>query len=442
MRFSHTKESLILFFGDLIILLVSLFVTLLLRYGGLSERIIDLHILPFTILFAVWVVVFYIAGLYEKSAVVLRSKLPGIILRTQIINSALAVIFFYFIPYFLITPKTNLFIYLAVSFILILTWRVKLQSFIGTRRKYKALLIGSGEEMKELKEEVEKHPSYNISFSSSIDLDEIEGLDFREDVSNRVYSDNINLIVVDLQNEKVAPYLPHLYNLVFSKIRFIEMHKIYEDIFSRIPLSLVRYSWFLENISHSSSQMYDGLKRLMDIFIALILGLISLIFYPFIFLAIKLEDKGKIFFVQERIGKNNRIIKIYKFRSLSVDNGDKTNITKVGKFLRKTRIDELPQLWNVLRGELSLIGPRPEMPELVKKYETEISYYNVRHLIKPGLSGWAQIYLDAPPKWRGDNHSTKKKLSYDLFYIKNRSLILDLKIALKTIKVLLSRKGV
>jgi lipopolysaccharide/colanic/teichoic acid biosynthesis glycosyltransferase len=116
-------------------------------------------------------------------------------------------------------------------------------------------------------------------------------------------------------------------------------------------------------------------------------------------------------------------------------------ITKVGNFLRKTRVDELPQLWNILKGDLSLIGPRPELPALVKQYEHEIPYYNVRHLIKPGLSGWAQIYHDTHPHHEVATLETKRKLSYDLYYIKNRSFLLDIKIALRTLRTLVSIAG-
>ena len=185
----------------------------------------------------------------------------------------------------------------------------------------------------------------------------------------------------------------------------------------------------------------------MDVALALLLGAVSLIFYPFVYIAIKLDDGKNIFIKQERIGQNNKNIKIVKFRTMSVDDeGDgeanrAQKITSVGHFLRSSRIDELPQLWNVLKGDISLIGPRPELPKLVSLYEKEISFYNIRHLIKPGLSGWAQIYQITPPKFSTDYNQTKIKLSYDLFYIKNRSFWLDIKIALKTIKALLSRQG-
>jgi lipopolysaccharide/colanic/teichoic acid biosynthesis glycosyltransferase len=242
--------------------------------------------------------------------------------------------------------------------------------------------------------------------------------------------------------------LPSLYNLIFSGIIFIDMHKVYEDVFDRIPLSLIKYSWFLENISLAPKMTYDLLKRLMDIFIASVLGIISLIVYPFVIAAIKIEDRGPMFFKQVRVGKNGKTIHILKFRTMFIrDDIDVTQdsasrVMKVGNFLRRTRLDEIPQLWNVVRGDVSLIGPRPELPRLVAQYEKEIPYYGIRHLIKPGLSGWAQLYQDNHPHHGVAVAETKEKLSYDLYYLKNRSFMLDIRIALKTIKKLMSRSGI
>ena len=182
-----------------------------------------------------------------------------------------------------------------------------------------------------------------------------------------------------------------------------------------------------------------------------IIGLISLVVYPFVYIAIKLEDGGSVFVMQERVGKNGKIIKMFKFRSMTSNdsgsyhqNGGKTTlkVTRVGKFIRMTRIDELPQLWSVIKGDQSLIGPRPELPALTKVYEEQIPYYNARHLIKPGLSGWAQISHHAHPHHAVAVSDTRDKLSYDLFYVKNRSLLLDLRIALQTLKALISRQGI
>lgn len=443
MTISGKKETLTLFLGDIILLYFSLWAALALRSWDIpSAHSWKLHFWPFTIIIAVWVLVFFISGLYERHTLFLKSHLPSTVFNAQVANSFIAVLFFYFIPYFGITPKTNLFVFLIVSFALILLWRIYGDRFFHPLVKQKGIIVGSGEEMKELLEEVNNNPRYGLEFISSIDLNRASGLDFQEEILSRVYSEEVQIIAVDLKSEKVEPILPHLYNLIFSKVRFIDMYKIYEDLFDRVPLSLVRYNWFLENISANSKTIYDFVKRLVDIIASSVFGVISLIFYPFVALAIKIDDHGDIFFDQERIGKKNKIIKVKKFRSMAPSENGNGKITRVGKWIRKLRIDELPQLWNVLKGDMSLVGPRPEIPSLVKHYEEEIPYYNIRHLIKPGLSGWAQLYHTDPPKGEADSEKTRRKLSYDLYYIKNRSLMLDLKIALKTIKALISRTGV
>ncbi len=445
------REPAVLLLGDIMSLLVSLWLALFLRtFSVPSRELFFTHLIPFSVLFLLWVIVSYIAGLYERHTLMLQSRLPTVLFNTQAVNSAIAVMFFYLVPIFGITPKTVLFIYLIISFGIIFFWRAYVYFFIGVKKPINAVLIGSGEEMKELLEEVNANPLYNFRFVSSVDLDRADGAGFKDEVISQIYSEEVSLIAIDLAHTKVEPVLPSLYNLIFSKIQFVDMYKIYEDIFKRVPLSLLKYSWFLENISTSPRHTYDALKRVMDILISIPLLLVSLITYPFVFIAIKIEDGGPLFIHQERTGKNNKKVKIIKFRSMTTnDHGEYKNgstllqVTKVGTFLRKSRLDEFPQLWNVLKGDLSLIGPRPELPSLVKLYEKEIPYYNIRHLIKPGLSGWAQIYQATEhPHHAEAVMQTKEKLSYDLYYIKNRSVILDLKIALRTIKTLLSRVGV
>lgn len=442
----HQREQLLLLLGDIIFFYIALWITLTIRYLEWPKpEVIDIHLLPFSILFFIWIVVFYIAGLYERYIAIVKRSLPTVVTETLLINSALAVLFFYFIPFFGITPKTNLFIYLIISLTLLLFWRLNLFPLIAPKTIHNAMLIARGEEMKELKEEVNSSKYYGYVFTHSINLEKVDCINVQQDIVNVVYANSISTVVIDTKDDTVIPLLPYFYNLMFSHISFIDMQNMYEEVFGRVPLSLVKHGWFLENVHSKPHIMYDTLKRLMDILFALILGVISLIFYPFIILALKIEG-GKVIFVQERIGKNNKMIKLFKFRTMKyANNGEdldnKENyVTKVGAFLRNTRLDELPQLWNVLGGSISLIGPRPELADAVHKYREEVPYYNVRHLIKPGLSGWAQIYGDHP------HHSvdvtlTKNKLAHDLFYIKNRSFILDLKIALKTVKTMVSRKG-
>jgi exopolysaccharide biosynthesis polyprenyl glycosylphosphotransferase len=442
------SESIWLFVGDAAVFFLSLFLTLFIRYGTLpTSGLFFRHLGPFSIVFAVSFFVFFVAGLYEKHTLILKSKLPGKILTAQTTNVIIAVLFFYLIPYFGIAPKTNLFIYLILSSIFLIVWRFYGPRLLSHNKTQKGLLIASGEEMRELWDEVNKNPRYNLFFVSTVDLGKIDNIDFQREIIERVYGENINVIVIDTKDGKVEPVLPHLYNLIFSHIRFIDMHKVYEEIFDKVPMSLVKESWFLENISSTAKVAYDALKRITDLVLSLALGLASLVLYPFIALAVKLDDGGAIFFRQTRVGQNNKPISIIKFRSMSVlederlVGDDELRVTKVGGFLRKTRLDELPQLWNVLKGDISLIGPRPELPKLAKQYEEDVPYYNIRHLVKPGLSGWSQLYFEDAPYFGPDKDKTRSKLSYDLYYLKNRSFWLDIKIALKTAKVFFSRTG-
>lgn len=450
--FSHRAEALLLFFGDLVILYTSLLFTLFVRYGFLDAgelyRMLMLHLIPFSIVFLLWTLVFFIAGLYEKHTLFLQKQLPQLLSRALILNVVIAVLFFYFIPAFKITPRINLFICLFVSSILLYFWRrFRLRSFTDAGRQ-NAVIIGSGEEMEKITQEINQNPRYRIKFAFTVDALSLSKTDI-PDIIRRLSTEHVALVVMDLHSREVQALLPHLYVLLFSGIRFVDMHDMYEDVFDRIPLSLVRYHWFLEHISSVSYRFtYEFLKRLMDIIVSSLLGIFSLIVYPLAYVAIKLDDDGALFVSQERVGLNNKIIRTIKFRTMSRDDKGEpelkkgNKVTRVGTFLRRTRIDELPQLWNVLHGEMSLIGPRPELPSLVEVYEREVPHYNIRHLIKPGLSGWAQLYHKNPPKVDANPDATATKLSYDLYYLKHRSILLDIKIALKTVKVLLSRSGV
>jgi lipopolysaccharide/colanic/teichoic acid biosynthesis glycosyltransferase len=432
MSIFNKKEPIILLLGDLFSFILSLWLALALRTLELPSKTLFLtHLKPFSFLFLIWVIVFYIAGLYEKHTALLRSRLPSIIANTQAANSILAVIFFYFIPFFGITPKTVLFIYLAVSFVLILSWRMRGYFFLGSSKKENAVLFASGAEVDELLAEIRNNSVYNIRI-----------------VDN---PEQASIVVMDFSDENVRSVMSDLYKWILQGVNFIDIHKMYEDIFDRIPLSILRYSWFLENVSTHPRVAYDSLKRAMDFILSVPVLLITGIMLPFIVLAIKLEDGGPVFIAQERLAQNNKLIKVYKFRTMARNDAasDKwgkesgNKVTRVGSFLRQTSIDELPQVWNILKGEISFIGPRSDISGLGIRLAKELPYYDIRYLIKPGISGWAQVNQHYSPGNISPQsiEETKIRLSYDLFYVKNRSFLLDLKIGLRTIKTLLSRVG-
>ena len=451
MVITRKKETILLFLGDLSIFFAALWMTLALRHFEFpSSSLFYSHIVPFSILFGIWILVFFIAGLYDRHTVIFRNKLPDIILNTQLFNVAIAALFFFFIPYFGIAPKTNLVIYLLISSPLIIFWRIYLAPLTGIRKKQKAILIGHGREMYDLRDEINDNGKYGLEFVLTIDLSKVVNFnDIQKEVLMHVGPDAASVIVSNTRNEKIESLLPLLYNLTFLQIRFqfIDINQLHEDIFDRVPLSSLQRDWFLENISPSTKGVYDIVKRGIDIVAGLVLGVITFIAYPFVYLFIKIEDKGPVFIEQKRIGQHNKSITTYKFRTMSSNEdgvwlGESENkITKVGKILRNTSLDEFPQFWNLVKGDMSLIGPRNDLSGLGSRLSESIPYYNMRYMIKPGLTGWAQVKQD----YFGRNVSpqsieeTKIRLSYDFYYIKNRSLLLDISIALRTIQTLISR---
>ena len=363
----------------------------------------------------------------------------------------LAALLFFFIPYSSLTPKTNLVIYFLVSFGLIVFWRLVLAQMVGARTIKNALFIAEGSEVDELIEEINNNTErYGFVVKHTFaPRDVLQSPALQEQVLDFVDHHDISVVVADTHDENMQTLLPIIYNLTYLHVRFsfIDFGKMYEQVFYRVPLSALRYNWFLQYISTGPRVMYDTMKRIFDFLIGIVVCIVCLIAIPFVWIAIVLEDRGSLFISQKRTGKNNDPIKIVKFRTMTgSDEGDevlnsKLEVTKVGAFLRASRLDELPQGLNLIKGDISFIGPRPELPALAAEYDEAIPYYNARHSIKPGLTGWAQIYHQEHPHHGRAVEETRNKLSYDLFYVKHRSLLLDLMISLKTIKTLMMRVG-
>jgi exopolysaccharide biosynthesis polyprenyl glycosylphosphotransferase len=206
-------------------------------------------------------------------------------------------------------------------------------------------------------------------------------------------------------------------------------------------------SWLLFSPGCYSSRLFLVYKRVASLVTSTIGLLLSLPLLPFVVLAIKISFPGKILYRQNRVGREGVVFRCYKFRTMhsdaEADSGptwardDDPRITRVGRFLRKTRMDEIPQLWNVLRGDMSLVGPRPERPEFVAELNQKIPYYHLRHSVRPGITGWAQVLY----KYGSSVEDAKEKLRYDLYYVKNASAGLDLLIILNTIKIVLLGRG-
>ena len=240
--------------------------------------------------------------------------------------------------------------------------------------------------------------------------------------------------------------------LRFSGVRVYDLTDFYEEFMQKVPILHLRDNWFA--LSHGFDLLHHNMqmriKRVLDVVFSLVLFLIASPLMLLVAIAIKLDckgdSKGPVIYKQLRTGLNGTDFYIFKFRTMIKDSETEgpqwaarndSRVTLVGRFLRRSRLDELPQLWNVLRGEMSFIGPRPERPDFNRKLEQVIPYYDLRHLIKPGIAGWAQVKYD----YGSSTQDALEKLQYDIFYIKNYSLLLDLFIFFKTIRVVLGRQG-
>ena len=439
MKIRITGQPVLLVLGDIVALVLALWLTLVLRYADLpSSAVFESHLVPFSVIFLIWLGVYFIYDLYSEQTTFFQRQLDSVLSSAHIVNSIIALAFFYFIPYFYITPKTNLFLFLLVSFVLLISWRRYLAVWVIRGSEQQLFFACAGVAVAELVEEITTNPLYRIKLIA-------------EEEAKSEQNTMEPLVVINTHDSDSGRLLG-FYNMMSFGARFITLDSLYETVFGRVPVANISERWFLESVSTQPKPVYDLFKRLMDILIAGTLGLVTIWVYPLVWILVKLGDGGGLFSIQERVGQNNRPVKLYKFRTMEIANdgghwqSTDNQVTRLGSWLRRSRIDELPQLWNVIKGDLSLIGPRPEFAEAVRHYSQEIKYYNIRHLLKPGLSGWAQIYEQ---RYGGEQthhtigiKATKNKLSYDIYYLKNRNILLDLKIALKTIRILLSRSGI
>lgn len=414
--------------GDIAILYASLFFALMIRSGRWpSRQLLESHMWPFLIINFLWLIIFYIAGLYDVEKSSSATKYLHIV-KPLLFGIGIAIAIFYLVPFSItnITPKTNLLVHAAIASIALWLWRKLFQRLIVRGEKIKVFLGGDDLEIINFIDYLRLHPQLGY-----------------EPVNNQ---DTANIIIVSdsLKNDQTV--IDRLYKAVARGKTVVDFNHFYESTTGKIPVSRLNKSWFLENVIEINKKSFEKSKRLLDIILCVFLMVPFIFIFPLIFLTIKFSSPGPIFYRQKRIGKNGAIFEIIKFRSM-IDNAEKQGavwatkndcrITPVGNLLRRSRIDELPQIFNILKGEISFIGPRPERPGFVDELSEKIPHYQMRHIIKPGLSGWAQINFP----YGSSIEDAIQKLQYDLYYVKNRSIILEITIFLKTIMTVLKIEG-
>lgn len=413
------------------------------------------NLAPFTIVILLWITSFYITGFYNLILFRNKIKLFRTFLEGMMVNLAIAFAFFYLIPFFGLTPRTILLLFFSLSLFLIYAWRMAasrvMQMYFPNSR---ILYIGPAEDMRTV-DTLIRESALGMNVTAAISTD---GASYKHNdipwyklnqLIDALKKEHITSIVLGIRPESQPELANYLYQSLFKSIQILDRAEIEEATTGRIPLSYVTETWFLHHLNEGGKTWYESAKRIWDIILAMPFGLITLTILPFVACAIKCSSNGPIFYRQTRIGKHGIPFSIVKFRTMRTDaEKDGARFTAdaktdprlfaFGRFMRRMRIDELPQIWNVLRGDLSLIGPRPERPEFVTPLIERMPYYALRHLTRPGLTGWAQVMFLTPTASLEDN---LKKLQYDLYYIKHRSFFLDVLILLRTVGIVLRRQG-
>ncbi|WP_372755898.1 sugar transferase [Mariniflexile sp.] len=410
----------------------------------------------------VLVLYIYIFGtIFELYDLQKSSKIEKI--STSIVFTVSTTVLFYFLtPFFTpILPENRLqiaYFYFSILFALFL-WRIIYISFITSPRFYKkVLIVGETSNIESIITAFRNaDPNYKIIGFINCELrksDKIKFKGIREYCPKQIYQvikdEKISEVVIaSLNSGNITPEIyKDLITLLEGGFPIKEYTQVYEDMMQRVPVQFIGkdfYKYFPFSRSNHN-KLYLFFQRLFDIVIAVLGILFGILILPIVLLGNLIGNRGSLFYSQERIGKHGHLFKIIKFRTM-VKNAEAagavwakkndTRITPFGKFLRNTRIDEFPQFFNILKGDMSLIGPRPERPHFVKQLSQLLPFYETRHIVKPGLTGWAQVKT----RYGSSIDDSLLKLQYDLYYIKHRSFLLDFNIIIKTLSTIIFYRG-
>ncbi|RJQ29347.1 exopolysaccharide biosynthesis polyprenyl glycosylphosphotransferase [Candidatus Parcubacteria bacterium] len=432
------RKKTLLLIGDACMLYGALALALVVRYWDISSfpEQWTKHLLPFSVIFPFWLLIFYWNDLYRFKALRDRRLLLKSLFRAILLAVLGSVLLFYLFPgFFGVNPKTNLFVLGISSFFVLYIWRARILSLFVSRAT-NIILLGNSNKTQELCAFLESNPHAGFRVADTITSEKDYSL---ERIKNDIEKTNARLIVVEKHFANNMEFVRSLYKLIPLEVSIMQFSDFYEVIFEKEPLEELGEDWFVQNIS-ARRPMYDSTKRIVDIVCSLCFGIIMIAPWIIIAILVKLSSRGPVIYKQTRIGKNGELFTIYKFRTMHVDsekNGPQWSsvehdprVTALGKVLRHTHLDETPQFWNILKGDCSFVGPRPERPEFVSVLQKDIPFYEMRHIVRPGLAGWAQTNY----KYGSSIEDAKEKLAYDIYYIRSRSLMTDLFIVIRTIK--------
>jgi exopolysaccharide biosynthesis polyprenyl glycosylphosphotransferase len=430
-------KTLVLLIGDLIIFYIALLAAILIRHGWpFDQAVFQQCLFPFSLIFLIWIILFSISHLYELRYAINRRKFFEMVFKLFAVGAVIAVIYFYlFVPLF--APKKVLFFTILFSLFLFLIWRTFFNRLIQAPR-IKVCIVSESKEAEEIKVFFKKHPQLGYQIDQVFSPQQTE--EKMDEIIKETKEKDIDVLVIDstIFNKLFSLFAKH--PDIYYKIKIVNLIHFYETVTQKIPISFLDSSWFVENYYSKNWELYETLKRIIDLFGGIILFILTLPLWLIISLLIKLDSSGPILHKSIRGGLKGNEFYIYKFRTM-VDKADSIGpawtlendprITRIGKILRFLHFDEIPQTLNIIKGDISFVGPRPEEIKLLKLFKEEIPFYQFRSLVKPGVIGWAQ--LNYP---HGSSvEDAKEKLKYDFYYLKNRNIFFDFIIALKAWRI-------
>lgn len=450
----------VLIWADIVIILGGFYLGLLLRLGtdGAAEQIFEnFGWLKVFLMAAICLVNLYLYDLYDFAVINSRRELVLRLVQALGITWVLLAVLFYFFPFLLVGRGAAVYS-VVIILISMLGLRIAIHYLMGhPELGEKILIVGNGSVVTEAASAVSsrRDAGYRIvGFMTDERLDKpgtngsLRNFGVTAALEDVVQNEKIDRIVIGVRERRGAfPAEPLLRLRLAGNVNIEESSSFFERVTGRVHLDNLLPSWLIFSFRPRDTRIKTLVREGLHRGLALIGLIVSFPIAILVALLVRFTSRGPIFYKQERVGKNGKVFRVIKFRSMRADaesddrpvwaSTEDDRTTLVGGFLRKTRLDEIPQFWNILKGEMSFVGPRPERPFFVAKLAEEIPFYEYRHLVAPGLTGWAQIKFP----YGSSVEDAKQKLQYDLYYIKNQNLTLDIVIVFETVKTVLFGRG-
>lgn len=414
------------------------------RYDGISKIVL---------VSATCTLVLYLYDLYDYLVTNKRRELLLMLIEALGIAWSALALMFYFSPDLAIGRGVSL-IAVPLVLVMLLSWRIFIHYLIGHPEiGERILVVGTGDAARETAQAVLKRRDAGFRIVGFVTdnglrpdsmIDNLAVLGTTGDLESVVRTENVDRLVVAVQDRRGSfPTESLLKMSLAGEVSIEECTSFFERVTGQVHLEMVRPSWLIFAGKTRATRFKSAVREVFHRLLGLAGFILSLPISILAAVLIKLDSRGPIFYRQERVGKNGKVFEVIKFRSMKTDaeadgkpvwaaSGD-DRVTRVGRVIRKIRVDEIPQFWNIVKGEMSFVGPRPERPHFVSQLAREIEFYGHRHLVAPGLTGWAQIKYP----YGASVEDARQKLQYDLYYIKNQSLALDLLIIFETVKTVI-----